>query len=659
MRERELRIIGDHNSRSAGERQGTLENNCMLDFETFDNLRGGNLAYKALAHPVAAERLARIAASLERGGPVAIYDPDGIAAVLLALAPAIEVEGIYVHDSLTIGRKCATHNNRALIDLPAARVTQVLVAAFDSPRLAARVSPLLPPGATASTLDDAKLPSSLITNRARYLDAVNFATNFAFFRDDDRHGTRLTTANYWSTYGAQTVSFFMRLYDASGSMLAEWHEKVPDNAAGFVLDSGEVRRRFGLPAFAGQLFIHVVGAAGHDVVKYALDVYSTDGGASLSCTHDANAWPAVRYAGLPAPLPGERAILWVQNSHAAAIPAGAMTLDRMGADSPSSIETEIPPFATRPIDVTVLLPRVNWPAQIEFRAGRHVVRPRYEIERRQRTRIAHLNVERTDLLADPGIKSLGAGLGRGYLLPFPILPRSRFRTQVQPTPMSLNLATLPLRVEVFSNDGKKAAERFLGVLPRNHAFVLDFDDLLDSDALTDGGHAELLYDFRAGGDADGWLHALFRYEHRGTGHVAESSFGAHIFNTLMTYKNEPQSYKGPPPGLSTKLFLKLGMGDLRSFGILMYPASASWHPQSNTNLELRKSNGEALASKNIAIACSGSQLIIPSDEFGAQALSEAGSGGYVLIRDETCRLFGFHGLDDGVGRFSFDHMFGF
>ena len=44
------------------------------------------------------------------------------------------------------------------------------------------------------------------------------------------------------------------------------------------------------------------------------------------------------------------------------------------------------------------------------------------------------------------------------------------------------------------------------------------------------------------------MHALFRYEDRACGHAAESSFGAHIFNTVMTYRDEPQSYSGPPPG---------------------------------------------------------------------------------------------------------------
>jgi hypothetical protein len=46
---------------------------------------------------------------------------------------------------------------------------------------------------------------------------------------------------------------------------------------------------------------------------------------------------------------------------------------------------------------------VRWPDQVELRAGRHVVRPRYEVTRAGRTRIAHVNVERDNLRPDPGI----------------------------------------------------------------------------------------------------------------------------------------------------------------------------------------------------------------------------------------------------------------
>ena len=195
--------------------------------------------------------------------------------------------------------------------------------------------------------------------------------------------------------------------------------QVPAGPGGYVLDSREVRERFGLGPFIGQLFLHAVGVAGHDVVKYALDTYATDNGVSLSCTHDANAWPSARFAGLPAPRADERVILWVQNSHAVPIPAGTLALDRMGADTPVRLQQDIPPFATMALDVGELMPGLYWPAQIEFHAGRHVVRPRYEVVRGTATRIAHVNVERADLQPDPGIKDLPPEMGRGFLLPVP------------------------------------------------------------------------------------------------------------------------------------------------------------------------------------------------------------------------------------------------
>jgi hypothetical protein len=254
---------------------------------------------------------------------------------------------------------------------------------------------------------------------------------------------------------------------------------------------------------------------------------------------------------------------------------------------------------------------------------------------------------------------LPAALGRGYLLPLPVLPRSRFRTLIQPTPMAERQATLPLRLDVFDHAGTRIAERFLGCLPRDHALAVDLDDLLPDDALAEGGHVDAVYDFRDGGEADGWLHALVRAEDRASGHVAESSFGAHIFNTVMTYRDEPQSYAGPPPGLSTRLFLKLGDGHRRSFSLLIYPASAAWHATSSTVLLLHDATGRQIARADLAIVCSGSVLLFPDAHFAAADLRDAGIGGYVIIRDTTCRLFGYHGLMDARGGFSLDHMFGF
>jgi hypothetical protein len=628
----------------------------MLQIHTFDQRAGGNVLYKALAHPLAAAGVGRLYAKLGAAGSVALHDPDGIAEPLLALYPDLPgLAGLYVHDVQQVGRVRAGLTASRLVDLPASGAGAVLVAAFDAGKMIDRLRPLLPRGAVVLSLDEARLPQELLTNRVRYLDRLNFATNFVFFRDQDGLSTRLVSANYWAGYGAGDIRLWLRLFDVDGGVLATWEQALPRGPGGFAIDSREVRARFNLPPFTGQLLVHAIGAAGHDVVKYALDTFATDNGASLSCTHDANAWPSDRYAGLPAPRADERVVLWLQNSHATPIPAGAVTLDRMGAEQPVPLPDAVGPFATVAIDAAALLPGVHWPAQIELRVGRHVVRPRYEVTRANRTRIAHVNVERADLQPDPGIAALPAELGRGYLLPFPVLPRDRFRTIVQPTPMAETQIDLPIRLDLFDTEGRKVAERFLGCLPRNHDLVLDLDEL--DGAAT--GHAELVYDFRDGGSADGWLHALFRYEDRVSGHAAESSFGAHVFNTLMTYRDEPQSYSGPPPGLSTRLFLKLGEGRRRSFAVLIYPASAPFHARSTTALLLHNGDGKQIAEAPLRIACSGSTMVLPDEVFSMAMLREAGPLGYVLVRDPTCRLFGYHGLMDDAGGFSLDHMFGF
>ena len=621
----------------------------MLNIQTFDAHAGGNVIYKALAHPLAAEAIEQLYAGLV--WPVAIYDPEGIADALLALYPRA-VDMVFVHDVGVVGAPRAGLPARALSELPGSGARTVLIAAFDADRMAARVRSMLPEGARVVTLDEARIPATMLSVASRYLDKLNFATNFAFFRDDDRMATRLVSANYWSNYGAGDVRLWLRLFGADGGVLATWEQALPGAAGGFSIDSREVRERFALPPFTGQLLLHAIGVRGHDVVKYALDTFASDNGASLSCTHDANAWPSDRFAGLPAPRPDETVTLWLQNSHAVPIPAGGVSLDRMGAGQPVIVDREIGAFATVALDVGAMLPGVTWPDQVEVRAGRHVVRPRYEVVRGGRVRIAHVNVERDNLKPDPGIATLSPLLGRGYLLPFPVLDRSRFRSIVQPTPMAATQNDLPVRLDVFDTEGLRVASRFLGCLPRDHSVVVEVDDVAS-------GHAELVYDFRAGGDADGWLHALFRYENRQSGHVAESSFGAHVFNTAMTYKDEPQSYIGPPPGLTTRLFLKLGDARRRGFAVLIYPASAAWHPRSATDLQLHDEAGRLIATETVGIACSGSVMVWPHEVFGAAVMAAAGPNGYVLVRDATCRLFGYHGLMDDAGGFSLDHMFGF
>jgi hypothetical protein len=614
-----------------------------LNIETFSNAVGGNAFYKAVTHPLAAGPARDLVTTLRANGPVAIYDPNNFLAAFDAVYPLerIEFAGLFVQDLAQVGRVFRNHAARPITEMPQSRATTVLIAAFDAAAASAHIKPMVRSGVSLLTFDQLRLPSDMISDSKRYLSNLNFATNFVFFRDAGGHHTRLVTTNYWGGYGATVGYIWFRLFDTDGRELADWKETLPAANAAIVVESRDARARFKLPEFTGQLFVHVVGAAGHDIVKYALDTYG-DAPEVLSCTHDANSWPASRYAGLPAPADDEEVVLWVQNSHPVTMDAGEIGLNLMGDETVVALQKPLAPFATHRLSVADLLPRARWPQQVEIRAGKHLVRPRYEVVRKNgHSRMAHPNVEREDLKLDPKLPKLGAQLGKGYILPAPILPVARYTSVVLPTPMSTVQAHLPVKLTVYDKDGKQVHEHKLGNLKRSDSVAISANELVKGAMPGGYGHMELAYDFDAGEEADGWLHALFRFHDRETGHSAETSFGAHVFNTLVTYRDEPQSYKGPPPGLSTRLFLRLGPPPHDTLCHLIYPASLPWHAQSDTALTLMSAKGTEVAKRQFRIACGGSLLLRVNETFSADERGQAGEHGYCIVRDVTCRLFGY------------------
>jgi hypothetical protein len=73
---------------------------------------------------------------------------------------------------------------------------------------------------------------------------------------------------------------------------------------------------------------------------------------------------------------------------------------------------------------------------------------------------------------------------------------------------------------------------------------------------------------------------------------------------------------------------------------------------------LMSSQGQEVARRNLRIACGGSALWRLNETFSEAERDQAGANAYVVVRDTTCRLFGYHGLI-GDRAFSLDHMFGF
>jgi hypothetical protein len=633
-----------------------------LAIETFDNVHGGNIFFKAITHPLAAEKTKAFLEEVAWKGAVAIYDPLNLCAAFNQIydLKSLPIVDYFVQNAEELGKALGAHRAAPVSEIGNCKAPQLVVAAFDSAKFVEDIRSLLPVTIEITSFDQLRLPNSMLTDPRRYLSQINFATNYAFFRESGGHHTRLTTVNYWGRYGAKKPALWCRIYDDTGKVLAEWEEELGAPGSIVILDSHDIQARFALPDFTGQLFIHAVGIAGHDVVKYTLDIYG-DEAHVLSCTHDANSWPADFYAGLPGPDAGEEVILWVQNSHAIAIPPDEVGLNVMGVDNVVRLSAEIPAFGTFRLNVDDLLKDVRWPQQIEITAGKYFVRPRYEISTKLgRQRISHVNVQRTDLRPDPKIATLSSVMGKGFLVAAPVMPVDRFSSMILPTPMATEQKSLPLAALIYDASGNLLCELRLGNLPRNHTTVVDItSSLKDTGRLNSGfGHVELIYDFSAGTEVDGWLHALFRYVDCKTGHIAETNFGSHIFNTVLTYKNEPQSYSHRPPGLSTRLFLRIGDAKFETFCHLIYPASTPWRETSSTTLTLFDCNGKELTQRKLKIPCSGSYLWRVHELFDVRE-SRVAENAYIVISDPTCRLFGYHGLIRDDQAFSLDHLFGF
>ncbi|HTI87751.1 MAG TPA: hypothetical protein VL966_14185 [Alphaproteobacteria bacterium] len=648
-----------------------------LKIETFTNAQpgawrvgnnaGGQSLFKALGHPLAAPRARELLARLKAAGPVAVYDPIGQFAGFRALygLGGTNVVDFFVQNVADADHEEAGCKARLVTEIGKTDAACVFVAAFDAERFLPHIRHLLPKGIAVETLDATRIPDDMLTVRGNYLDPLNFATNFAFMKERRGQHTRVSSANYWGSYGAPAAEMYLAVFDEAGERLAAWREALPKGGGTFGIDSRDIKARFGLGDFVGTLFMHGIKIAGHDVVKYVVDFYGDNGG-PISVTHDANAWPADLYAGLPAPEEGERAILWIQNSHPVTIPAGEIGFNLMGSQDVRMLDQPIAPFATLGLDVSRVMPDARWPQQLEVRAGRWFCRPRYELERPNgRGFVAHINVERTDLKPDPNLPTLHKQMGKGYILPMAVLPPERFRTRFIPTPMSTVQHELPIAATLYDASGSEVAHKFLGKLPRRDCGVVDVDAWLTEPgvAFASGyGHIEFSYDFRNGGEGDGWLHANARYESRKGNFAAETTFGAHIYNTPIVYRDEPQSYTHKPPGLTTRLFIRLGSRGVVTGTHLIYPASLPWHPTSSTKFILHDKDGMEITSVERKIACGGS-LFVTMDELFEDALGRAGpkvqEGGYVVVRDTTCRLFGFHTLLRADGAFCFDHLFGF
>ena len=620
-------------------------------------LQSQNAFFKACTHPLAVDAINLFIKQLESFDSIACYDPFNNAPAFGSIhnLSKVKISNVYVQQVNDIGKNILEHLTKSIDQIKNEKPKALAVFTFDAAVQIQNIRHLLPDECTILTLDNIKIPAQYLTNQANYLNQLNFATNFGFLRDEGELHTRISIGNYWGNYGAKNVEMCCWLFDINGKPLANWQQSMGVAGEQLTIDSRDVRKRFNLPEFTGSLFMHAIKITGHDIVKYVCDVFDSNGKVH-SVTHDSNSWPADYYSGVLAPQNGEKVLLWIQNCYPVPIKAGSIGLRIMGGEDEVYLEREIAPFASYAWDLGSGLP-AKYPAQYEIIANKYFTRPRFEVLQANGFRyISHANVERIDLVPDTTLPKIIEHLGKGYILPFPIMPTDKFESIIVPTPMSTTQEFLALRLYVYDTGGKLVAEKTMPPIARSEKIVIDASSLVGKDFK--GGHVELGYDPDHIENADGWLHALVRYIDKSTGQAAETSFGAHIYNIPVVYKNEPQSYKGNPPGLRTTLVLRTCGGE-DTFCNLIYPCSKDWLPQSSTDLILFNEQGVEIAKKHIEIPINGSRLWTYKEIFNEAEREESGQRSYIVIKDNSCRLFGFHGQVNKHNVFSLDHMFGF
>ena len=287
-------------------------------------------------------RIARLYARLAGAGPVALFDPEDVAGALAVMHPDLPpLEGLYVQDVQAIGRVRAG-SCRAAADRPAAvDCARPCWSRRSTPSASSTASATsCPPAAEIVTLDDARIPEAMLTNPRRYLDRLNFATNYAFFREAARpvHPPRHRELLGRATARAQ-VRLWLRLFDAAGAVLAEWERGRPARPR-----RHRDRQRRGARALRACRSSPASFSSTRSAPPATTSSNTRSTPTARATTRRSPArttrTPGRRTAmpASPPRTPGERVVLWVQNSHAVPIPPGGLALDRMGAEQPVALD---------------------------------------------------------------------------------------------------------------------------------------------------------------------------------------------------------------------------------------------------------------------------------------------------------------------------------
>ena len=575
-----------------------------LRIETFDNVRGGNTLYKALTHPHAAApgralvaelraaRPGRDRRSARRGGGVCRdFRPRPRLDIAGGLCPG--------RRRGSAGRSLGRARRAADRDCRTARRARCWSPAFDADRLIEQLAPYLPAGATVLSLDAMRIPADAADQPPRLSRPAQFRDQFrAVPRHRRRLHTRLVTANYWAGYGA-----------GGGHLLADpVRRRRPDHrrmvARRRRADGGAIVDR--QPRGARAASASASSPASSSSMSSARPGTTSSNTRSTplaTATRRCRA-PTTPMPGRPTAMPGCR-----RRRRASGSCCGSRTATRRRSRPARSGSRRWAKSGSSPIDEPIGAVRQPRGRCRRAAAGRSPGRGRSSCA--------------------PASTSCGRATRSSTERPPPHRPcqcrarRSAARTRTCPSsPRRSARAICCRRRSCRAASGKacccrrrwrcrrascrsprssttRTATRSRGIrfgrLPRDHATALSTSTRWRRRSATATAMSSWSTISPRAATATAGCTRCSAIATARSGHAAETSFGAHVFNTILTYRDEPQSYTGRPPGLSTRLFLRLGDGAYDTLCHLIYPASLPWRPTSATEIILHDARGREIA----------------------------------------------------------------
>ena len=191
-----------------------------INIDSFSNVKGGNSVFKAFTHPTVYPKLKKLKKTLESFKRLAIYDPLNLLTSLNEFLSFEKIGGeqIFVQQIERLKNETIARKNAPIDAMNQEHFDAIFIVSFDTAKIEAQIEHLID-GLDVITLDDIKMDKELVSNPKNYLDPLNFATNYAFFREEGGLHTRVVTGNYWTAYGAKDPYLWLRLFDEKGKVL--------------------------------------------------------------------------------------------------------------------------------------------------------------------------------------------------------------------------------------------------------------------------------------------------------------------------------------------------------------------------------------------------------------------------------------------------------